>query len=652
MLQNDKKSSKLLFVFTTLLTVIKQTLEIKKTPFPWSKAISAAICAGFPVIIGLLLGQLHLGLLSAVGSFTYLYVFNEPYAQRAKKIFFVAIGISLSVALGTLAAPYPLFIVLTVGLIGSIAIFIFGMFNISGPSAIFFVLSFIMTTGMTIDPSAAPIRTGLVLMSGIFAWIVSMVGWFFNPHGPEIKAVKEAYLALEAFSGAIGGENINNARHRAVNALRESEETLLTGYISWKNSFLFNRLSLLNEQANKLFLEMLELYSKRNAKLPKEFSEMIRNLSMGIQLKDGAEIKIAPLPQKSDQCYHNFLEIIYDVEAIINIPLTYIGHGIKISKPSLKMKLTKAFDKDSIVFINAVRYGIVLSISTIIAFKFSFTRPYWVTLSCAAVMSGSTIMSTFHRAIQRSVGTIIGLMIAIIIFKLQLQGFMIVIANMCLTALTELFIVKNYAVAAIFITPNALLIAEASTQIHNVSYFAITRITDIVIGSMIGLIGTYIIGHRSASSRLPGLMAKLIRSQAKMLVWLTHNKIINNSNTTKWIKEKMQINLINLKMAYNTALGEVPSNQEMLEMMWPAVFSIEHLSYLLGNCCMTKGYLSLSDEDLAQLLLVLETMATAIEQNQVLQPKNIPVLKEEPNICNEIKLFQETLIIKNVPVEN
>ncbi|WP_238885569.1 FUSC family protein [Clostridium sp. YIM B02551] len=626
--------------------IIKQAFKINKNPFPWQKAISAAICAGAPVIIGLLLGELHLGLMAGLGSFSYLYVFNQPYAQRAKRIFFVAIGISLSVGLGTITAPYPLLVVLVVGLIGATVTFIFGVLRIQGPAGIFFVLCFAMATGMPVDPSAASIRTLIVLMSGLFAWIISMVGWFFNPHGPEIRAVKEVYLTLAAFSDAIDSKGINNLLNRTVTALKESEETLLTGYISWKNSFFFNRLVLLNEQANKLFLEMLELHYNRNTKLPKEFGEMIRNLSMGIELKDGEKVKIAPPPQELEQEYSNFLEIIYDAEAIINIPLTYIGHGIKISKPSLKMKFIKAFDKDSIVFIYAVRYGIVLSLSALIAHCFQFSRPYWITLSCASVMSGATIMATFHRAIQRSIGTIIGLMIAIIILSLQPQGYMIVIINMCLTAITELFIVKNYAVAALFITPNALLIAESSTQIHNFTYFASARIMDVIIGSMIGLIGTYLIGHHSASSRLRNLMVKLIRSQSRMLVRLTTNKDGNNNENTNWIKEKMNINLVNFQMAYNTALGEIPNDEKMLEMMWPAFFSLDRTSYLLNQSYKAKGYINLSDEELAQLLLVFETMATAIEQKQLVQPKKIHAMDEISKICDEINILQESLSIK------
>lgn len=629
-------------------TIIKQAFKINKSTFPWNKAICAGFCGGFPVLVGILLNQLHLGLLAGIGGFTYLYVTPQPYAQRAKKIFFIAVGMSISVALGTLSAPYPVLIILIVGLIGAIVTLIFGILRMQGPSAVFFVLNFIMVTGMPVKPSEFLLRAFLVLMGGIFSWIVCMVGYFFDPHGPEIKTIKKLYLALAKFSEAIGSDNINDIRNRTVNSLKEAEETLLTGYIPWKNSFLFNRLSLLNEEANKLFLEMLELHVNKNTKVPKKLSDMIRKLSTAIELKDGETIKIDPPAQKLDEIYDKFLLIIYDAEAIINIPLTYIGKSIKISKPSLMMKFTRALNKDSIVFINAIRYGIILSISAIIAFSLPFDRPYWIPLSCAAVMLGSTVMATFHRAIQRSFGTIIGLIIAILILKFQPEGFAIVIINMLLIAITELFIVKNYAVAAMFITPNSILIAETSTQIHNVTYFATARITDILIGSAIGLIGTYIIGRRSASNRLPDLIVKLIRSQARVLVRLTTNTKENDSESTKWIKEKMGINLMNFKTAYNTALGEIPHNEEMLEMMWPAFFSLEHISYLLDQYCTTKGYLSLADEDLAQLLLVLETMATSIEQKKAIKPKRVSIIEEIPQICQEINVVQEALTMKSV----
>lgn len=626
-------------------SMIKQAFKLNKAPFPWEKAVSAAICSGVPVLIGLLLNQARFGLLGSIGGFTYLYVFNEPYAERVKKIFFIGIGITLCVALGTVVAPYPLLIILIVGLIGAVATFIFGILKIVGPAAVFFVLSFTMTTGVSLNQSEIPIFIGVVFASSMFSWLVSMVGYFFNPHGSELKKFKGLYLALAEFAEAVGSEDISNIRNRTVNALKESEEILLIGHNPWKVSFLFNRLFLLNKHANKIFLEMLELHSISKNRLPKELIDMIKTLPMGITLKNEETIKVEKPNEELDERYHKLLEIIYDIEAIMNIPLKYIGHSIKVSKPSLATRFIKGLNKDSIVFVNSVRYGIVLSISAIIAFNLPFTRPYWITLSCAAVMCGSTIMATFHRAIQRSVGTIVGILVATIILSFQPQGFMIAVVNMCLICLVELAISRNYALAAVFITPNAMLIAENSTKIYNISYFATARITDIVVGSAIGLVGTYIIGRKSASSRLSDLMVKLLRSHARVLVFLASN---SNKNNINLVKEKMEIDLMNFKMAYNTALGEIPNNQEMLEMMWPAVFTLEHISYLLTQYCTEKGCLSLSEEQLGQLILMYEAMANDIEQKNVMQPRKISIINEIPEFCEEVNRLQESLNIKSI----
>ncbi|HZG79783.1 MAG TPA: hypothetical protein VEZ13_03310 [Brevibacillus sp.] len=155
-------------------TTVMQAFAVKKSPLPWGKAISAGICAGLPVLLGLLLGNLPYGLIAGLGSFTYLYTFHVPYAHRAKKLFFCLLGMTFSVGLGTLLAPLPFAAAIAVGLIGMIAVFIFGAFQIPGPSAIFFVLGFLMSTGMPIDPMLAPLHAGLVFLGGALAWILGM----------------------------------------------------------------------------------------------------------------------------------------------------------------------------------------------------------------------------------------------------------------------------------------------------------------------------------------------------------------------------------------------------------------------------------------------------------------------------------------------
>ena len=629
-----------------VLTIMKQAMAVNKKPFPWLKAFCAGVAAALPITIGLLFDNIEYGLLAGMGSFTYLYVFNIPYAQRAKKIFFVILGMCLVSVLGTFAAPYPLAIAILMGIIGATAIFIFGALRIKGPSAIFFVLVFAMTTGMPIQPELAPLRAGLVFLGGALSWIIAMFGWFFNPHGPETGVVQRVYLELAAFLDSVGAKKFSEARHRVMSVLKEAEETLAAGYIPWRTTDLFNRLYVLNNHANKIFLFVLENFSKGHSNIPPELGETVREIAHSLGHKDKSERvskKILQPVEMDEKVAHLFTKI-YDADAIMNEPTSKINQTIQISKLSLKTLIMGAFDKQSIVFITAIRFGMITIIAAIIAFQFGFIRSYWVPLSCVAVLSGSTIVSTYHRAIQRGFGTILGILIASFILATHPNGYLIALFILLLTFITELFIVKNYGLAALFFTPNALLMAESTSQeSFSFTYFASARIIDVAIGIFIGLIGVGFVGRRSASSRLPHLTTKTIRSQAQFLFILFSDQgagfIASKSRELK----KMRTNIINLITLYNTAAGEIPVNQKALEHYWSVIFAIEHLGYLLENCSKTEGRPYLSDETLSQLLYAFETMANANDRQCALILKSVPDIEGFSSITSEIIHLQRVL---------
>jgi uncharacterized membrane protein YccC len=629
-------------IVNTIHKTFKQSFEMKKNPFPWVKAFSAGLAAALPVFIGLLFGNLEYGLLAAIGGFTYLYVFDIPYVQRAKKIFFAMLGISLSVFLGSLLAPYPLVVAIAMGLIGALVIFIFGALKITGPSALFFILSYAMATGMPVDPTLAPLRAGLVLLGGALSWIICMLGWFTNPHGPELNSVKKVYVELAQVFDSVGTENFHAARQRTVLALKQAESTLLAGYSAKTSTHMLKRLFLLNDHANKIFLDVLERALKREEALPPELGESVRALanSIGSLKKNNSKIL---QPMQVDIEVADLFVSVYNADAIKNEPIDKINQEVIISKPSLKSVFLGAFDKNSIVFLSALRYGIVLTIAALIAYSFDFNRAYWVPLSCAAVMSGATIVATFHRTVQRLFGTIIGLFIASVILTTVHNGYMITLIILCLTFITELFIVRNYGVAAMFFTPSALVMAEYTSQMYDFSFFASVRLTDIIVGSLIGLAGALLFGNKSASSLLNHFIAKTLRSQGQFLVVLfsENNRTVTYEESSE--RSKMQTNLINLSTVYNTALGELFSNKARIESLWPVIFSIEQIGYYLDASLKYYRRPVLSDKDLAQLLYIFETMAIAADKNQLLTKKHVPEIEGFTKIRKEISNLQKSL---------
>ncbi|WP_231603437.1 hypothetical protein [Bacillus sp. FJAT-27231] len=97
-------------------SIIKDAFKVKKTPWPLRRAIGAALSASLPVLLGIWIGNFSYGLLAGIGGFSYLYVFNEPYKHRAKKVFFVMLGLAAAMGLGTLTAASPFLFAILLGL--------------------------------------------------------------------------------------------------------------------------------------------------------------------------------------------------------------------------------------------------------------------------------------------------------------------------------------------------------------------------------------------------------------------------------------------------------------------------------------------------------------------------------------------------------
>ena len=637
-MNNSNKKVPPKIYFHKMVAVFKQSFKVNRIPFPWLKAFCAGLAASVPVFIGVLFGSFEYGLLAGIGGFTYLYVFDIPYVQRAKKIFFVLLGITFSVFSGTILATYTALSVLMLGIIGTISVFIFGALKIKGPSALFFILCFAMATGMPVDPTLAPLRAGFVFLGGALSWALAMLGWFFQPHEPEIKAVKKVYIALADLMEAVGKHDVNSAKHRAVTALSEAESVLFAGFSSKTATVLWNQLFLLNEHANFIYSN---LASNSTIKIPPELGAAVNSIGAMIGSGKGGSINITS-PDYLNEELGDIVQKINEAYAILNETVEELQHDLKLIKPSLKTVLLGAFDKNSIVFLSSLKYGVVLMIAALIAYAFPFERAYWIPLSCAAVMSGPTIIATFHRAVQRMFGTVVGLLIAGTILLTVHNGFIVALLILCLTFLTELFIVRNYGLAAIFFTASALTMAEYSSQMFDYSYFAFVRVTDILLGSLIGLAGALLIGRKSASNLLNHFIAKTIRSQSQLLVALfAGNNGMEYANSKE--RSKMQTNLTNLIMVYQSALGEVFVNKNRLEALWPVIFSIRQISHYLMVSLKSKQKMNFPENELAQWLYVMETMAVSIENNMVPAQKKLPFVAGFSQLRSEVLDLQKGL---------
>lgn len=172
----------------------------------------------------------------------------------------------------------------------------------------------------------------------------------------------------------------------------------------------------------------------------------------------------------------------------------------------------------------ALRCSILLLISASVAYGFQLDRSYWVPLSTISVMSGGTYVSNLYRGIQRSAGTIVGVLIGALLLWIHPPAFIFPFIMAALQFIVELIYGRNYSLAVIFITPVTLLIGTTLQPELTGAYFIAARTVDILIGSAIAILGTMLLWRRVSSNRLLDVFSEAVRREGELLALILGGK--------------------------------------------------------------------------------------------------------------------------------
>ncbi|MCL7999207.1 FUSC family protein [Brucella sp. 21LCYQ03] len=143
----------------------------------------------------------------------------------------------------------------------------------------------------------------------------------------------------------------------------------------------------------------------------------------------------------------------------------------------------------------AFRLAICMLIAMIAEFTVPGYRSYWIPLSVAVILKPD-FGSVFVRAVQRSAGTLIGVLIATLIFMVMPKDFYLVFVIAVLSAIIPWSALKGYALLCTFLTPLILILIDLIVAGPTVNY-GVQRLSDTVIGAGIVLVFGYLIWPKS-----------------------------------------------------------------------------------------------------------------------------------------------------------
>ncbi len=143
-----------------------------------------------------------------------------------------------------------------------------------------------------------------------------------------------------------------------------------------------------------------------------------------------------------------------------------------------------------VVVTDSVVIAAFVGLSLLAAHALQLDRPYWVPVSCLAVIQGASLRAAWTRQLQRILGTGLGLLLFLAIAQVPLGAWGVAAVLTALALVIETLVVRHYGLATVFITPLAILLAEAAPGFVTAPQQLMqARLLDTVIGALVGVGG-------------------------------------------------------------------------------------------------------------------------------------------------------------------
>ncbi|MEE1618429.1 FUSC family protein [Brachybacterium sp. J153] len=134
-----------------------------------------------------------------------------------------------------------------------------------------------------------------------------------------------------------------------------------------------------------------------------------------------------------------------------------------------------------------VRYTVAALVAGALGLLSGLPFPYWAQVAAVAPLSSPGHGARVERAVHRLVGTVLGVVVTAFLLSFPAEPWQLVVWVVVLQFLAEMFILRNYSLALLFVTPLALLMVQLGHPQPAVPMLQ-ARVLETAIGVVVGLV--------------------------------------------------------------------------------------------------------------------------------------------------------------------
>ena len=635
---------------------LKALFGLEAGRWAWRTAVYAAVAMTTSFALASALFGPQVGTLAALGSMTVLYEKKTPYSYRAAALALVGLGFVAAVTVNSLASALsPWAAVASIGLTAGLATWVCAAWRVDKPGPMFFVLVATISTVTPGGVAEVPLHALVSALGAAVGWAVSMSGAPLRARRPEYQAVAEAFRALATLLRSVGTPELDHAQHEASVAVAEAWRIVLLGQTrGYRPTPEAARLRALLRWVSDVHLAATQVCIARTTALPAQAAEFADRMAPAV-----ADPAQAPDPDSLHDLRRGMRP--RSLESRLYGLLTRAAQAARRSAqdedleedkrsadlhderyPALWNALRSSLSGDSLIRPTALRMWLTVTAAGMFGLWMGLDHYYWVALTTTSVLQAGNVVLTFNRSVQRSLGTLLGVLAGVGLLMLSPPPAVVIVLAGLLQGATQLVVARNFFYASVLLTPMALMLSHTAHP-HPLAELAGSRIIDTLVGSAFGLVGALLLWRRASATRLPQAIANVLERTRQCMVAVLDQDAEMTEERRYRLRRDMRAATVSLRGVYESALGDAP-RAASTRPLWPVVVATQRIGYLALSALSQDrapepvGIITLQRVDLA-----FQELISAMEERRTPRLGALPRLPAYPRINMELRALSNAM---------
>ncbi|MFF4417845.1 FUSC family protein [Streptosporangium sp. NPDC001559] len=446
--------------------------------------LRTALAVVVPLLAGLAMGRITLGLLPAMGAMgTALADQGGSYRARVVRMGAAALGGAVGFLVGAAARETGWWAVLVTVVVAVLSALISTTGAAGSSAGLQLLVMTVLGTGVPLGPPGA--GTLLFLLGSVWALALALADWPLHPRAPEEAAVIAAYRAL----GTLAAGRDAGTVVAFDTALRNAYDTVFgarsasAGTDPWSTRAvaLLNQASLVRNA-----LISLDLEGRDPPEGTKAAVEGVADALAGgpLPARTPQEEPDSPATRALGSALEGAVELLSGGDPPADgPPYEWRDRGERLRQVWERVwsgRLTRVY---------TVRLALCVGVASALSELHLVERSYWTTLTVALVLKPD-FGSVFARAVQRALGTLAGTVIGTVVLVAVPYGPALLAPVAVFAALLPYGMQRNWGLMSAFQAPLVLLLVDLLTR--GGPRLAEIRLVDTLAGCLIVLLLGYL----------------------------------------------------------------------------------------------------------------------------------------------------------------